>query len=82
MKKSIRKVIAVLLGLLGTLLAVYVGGYWLFIRPVRYLYVNFLGGTLTSRNLIICILKIFLASTVGGAIWCGFDILAGRFRDE
>ena len=34
MKKNIRKVTAVLLGLLGTILAIYVGGYWLFIRPV------------------------------------------------
>ena len=33
MKKNIRKVTAVLLGLLGTILAIYVGGYWLFIRP-------------------------------------------------
>ena len=39
MKKNVRKIIAVLLGLLGTILAIYIGGYWLFIRPVRYLYV-------------------------------------------
>lgn len=42
MKKNIRKVTAVLLGLLGTILAIYVGGYWLFIRPVRFLYVGFM----------------------------------------
>ena len=35
MKKNIRKVTAVLLGLLGTILAIYVGGYWLLIRTVR-----------------------------------------------
>ena len=44
MKKNIRKVTAVLLGLLGTILAIYVGGYWLFIRPVRFLYVGFMAG--------------------------------------
>lgn len=82
MKKNVRKIIAVLLGLLGTILAIYIGGYWLFIRPVRYLYVGFLAGTLTKKSLLICIIKIFLASTAGGGIWCAFDIFAGHFRDE
>lgn len=82
MKKNVRKIIAVLLGLLGTILAIYIGGYWLFIRPVRYLYVGFLAGTLTKKSLIICIIKILLSSTAGGGIWCAFDIFAGHFRDE
>ena len=82
MKKNVRKIIAVLLGLLGTILAIYIGGYWLFIRPVRYLYVGFLAGTLTKKSLIICIIKIFWSSTAGGGIWCAFDIFAGHFRDE
>lgn len=82
MKKNIRKVVSVLLGLMGTLLAIYVGGYWLFIRPARFLYAGFLAGTLTKKALLICIIKIFLASTAGGGIWCIFDIIAGHFRDE
>ena len=82
MKRNIRKVISVVLGLMGTLLAIYVGGYWLFLRPVRFLYVGFLAGTLTKKSLLICIIKIFLASTAGGGIWCIFDIIAGHFRDE
>ena len=82
MKRNIRKVISVVLGLMGTLLAIYVGGYWLFIRPVRFLYVGFLAGTLTKKSLLICIIKIFLASTAGGGIWCIFDIIAGHFRDD
>ena len=82
MKKSIRRVLAVFFGILGTVLALYVGGYWLFIRPVRFLYVGFMAGTLTKTSLLICIIKIFFASTAAGGIWCICDIIAGHFRDE
>jgi hypothetical protein len=41
-----------------------------------------MAGTLTSHELIICIVKIFLASTVAGGIWSIFDIMAGCFRDD
>lgn len=82
MKKNMRRIAAVVLGLLGTLLAIYIGGYWLFVRPLHFLYVGFVAGTLTKRTLFVCVLKIFLASTVAGGIWCIFDIIAGHFRDE
>ncbi len=82
MKKTIRKVLAMGFSLLGTFLALYVGGYWLFVRPVRFLYMHLMAGSLTSKSLIVCIIKIFLASTAGGGLWCVCDIIAGKFRDE
>lgn len=82
MKKTIRRVLAITFSILGTVLALYFGGYWLFIRPVRYLYISLMAGTLTRKSLLICIIKIFLASSAGGGIWCVCDIIAGRFRDE
>lgn len=82
MKKTIRRVLALSISILGTILALYVGGYWFFIHPVRFLYAAFLAGTLTRKALLGSIIKIFLASTVGGAIWCICDIIAGKFRDE
>lgn len=82
MKKTIRRALAIAFSVLGTVLALYLGGYWLFIRPVRFLYTGFLAGTLTSKSLLICIIKIFFASTAGGAIWVVCDIIAGHFRDE
>ncbi len=82
MKKNFRKILAVLFGLLGTVLSVYVGGYWLFIRPVRFLMDGFMAGTLTRHTLIVCIIKIVLASTAAGGIWVIFDIIAGHFRDN
>lgn len=82
MKKSAKKALAVLFSILGIVLGLYIGGYWLFIRPVYFLVTGFGAGTLTGRTLIICIIKIFIASTIGGGIWCICDIIAGHFRDE
>ena len=82
MKRGLKKVLAVGLSLFGTALAAYVGGSWLLSRPVRYLIVGFSAGTLTKGNLVICIVKIFFASTASGGIWCVFDIIAGKFREE
>lgn len=53
MKKSAKKALAVLFSVLGTVLGLYIGGYWLFVRPVYWLVTGFTGGTLTAGNLII-----------------------------
>ncbi len=81
MKKSAKKAMVVLFSILGTVLGLYIGGYWLFIRPVYWLITSFKAGTLTAGILIINVIKIFVASTIGGAIWCICDIIAGHFRD-
>lgn len=77
-----RKILAVAFSALGTFLAIYIGGYWLFLRPVRFLFVYFTSGELTRQMLVVCVVKIFLASTAGGGLWCICDIIAGHFRDE
>jgi hypothetical protein len=82
LKKNIHKLLVWILQAAGTLLAIYVGGYWLLFRPVRFLYLGFLAGTLTRESFIVCIVKIFFASTAAGGIWCIFDILASHFRDD
>ena len=82
MKKGLRKILAVTISIFGSLLAVYVGVYWLLLRPVGFLVVGLAGGGLTKSAVVVCILKILLASTAAGAIWCIFDIIAGKFRDE
>ena len=82
MKGRAKKVLAVLFSILGTVLGLYIGGYWLFARPVYWLVTGFTGGTLTAGILIINIFKIFIASTIGGSIWCVCDIIAGFFRDN
>ncbi len=82
MKKNAKRAMAVLFSILGTVLGLYIGGYLLFVRPVYWLVTSFTGGTLTARILLINAIKIFIASTVGGSIWCVCDIIAGHFRDD
>lgn len=82
MKRNAKKALAVLFSVLGTVLGLYVGGYCLFVRPVYWLVTGFTGGTLTASILIINVFKIFIASTIGGGIWCVCDIIAGIFRDD
>ena len=81
MKKNAKKALAIFFSVLGSVLGLYIGGYWLFARPVYWLVTGFTGGTLTAGILIINIFKIFIASTIGGGIWCVCDIIAGFFRD-
>ena len=79
--KSVRKILELTFSIGGSLLSVYVAGYWLFFRPVRWLITSYTAGTMTRSGIIFSVVKIFLASTVGGGIWCIFDIIAGKFRD-
>ncbi|SDB33165.1 hypothetical protein SAMN02910298_01600 [Pseudobutyrivibrio sp. YE44] len=81
MKKNAKRAMAVLFSILGTVLGLYIGGYMLFVRPVYWLITGFTSGTLSAGMILINVFKIFIASTVGGAIWCIGDIIAGYFRD-
>ena len=81
MKKSAKKAMEILFSVLGVVLGLYIGGYWLFLRPVYWLVTGYTAGTLTKRLLVVCIVKIFISSTIGGGIWCICDIIAGHFRD-
>ncbi len=75
------EIIAMLISIAGILLALFVGGYVLLFRPIRYLIVMHASNLLTTGNLIICIVKIFLSATAAGGIWIIFDIIASRVRD-
>ncbi len=77
-----KKLIVILLSLAGTVLAVYIGGYMMLISPAIELYRSFLAHTLTIKQIFIDIVSFSLAATVGGTIWCVFDILAGLFREK
>ena len=80
MTKVVQRVIATILSTVGSLLALYVGGYWMFVRPLYRIYYCFMNGGLTIHILFISLLKVFLSSTVIGSIWIIFDIAAGFFR--
>ncbi len=81
MTKKLKRAMELILSIGGTLLSLYVGGYLLFIRPLMILYDLFTTGSLTTFLLFRYVIEIFLSMTVAGAMWCLFDILAGKFRD-
>ena len=62
------KVIARLISIIGAALALFVAGYIFLIRPIYNIFVGFMQDTLTSKDLLINIVLIFLAATVGGGI--------------
>ncbi len=77
-----RHAIIILLDLLGTLLALYVGGVLMFALPLYHMVTDLKANTLTSGQLIRSVISILLASTSAGGIWCIFDILASLFREK
>lgn len=81
MKKITRWVLSWVFSIVGSLLAVYVAGYLLLAKSIYWCVTAFSSGTMNLRGLIISLIKICIAATVGGAIWCIFDIIAGKFRD-
>ena len=82
MKKAFKKVMELLLSIGGTILGLYLCGYWLLFDPLRNLYVGYMNHAITWGLLLNSFIRIFFCATVFGAIWCIFDILAGFFRED
>ena len=56
--------------LIGTLLAIYVGGWLMLLYPLKETIVAFILGTLSRRMVIVTLIKCLLSLTTAGAIWC------------
>ena len=82
MKKTVKKIVEILISLSGTVLGIYVAGYWLLYKPLKNLYIAYLAHAISWGLLLNSFIRIFFCATVFGAIWCIFDILAGFFREE
>lgn len=64
--------------LIGTLLAIYVGGWLMIVAPLKELLNAFLLGKLTKELIVISTIKCALSLTAGSAIWCGGYILRNK----
>lgn len=80
MTKKVRFALAWATKIFGTCLALFIGVYVLLIIPIMELVNSLAAGTLTKTLLLVCILKVFFASTVGGFIWCLFDIISSHIK--
>ena len=78
-KRTYRRYMRLMAGgmcsLIGTMLALYVGGWMMVFEPVKGTLAAYFAGTLTYKGIGITVLKCLLSTTAGGAIWCGGYIL-------
>lgn len=63
-----RNAIAILIFIVGILLAIYVGGWVLFIKPIMVACAAFDAGTLTASLVGMTVIKCLIATTVAGFI--------------
>ncbi|MCR4782695.1 MAG: hypothetical protein K5851_08145 [Lachnospiraceae bacterium] len=79
---GMKKLAVILFSLAGTVLSIYIGGYVMLVEPGISLYRSFMAHTLGIKELFSDIISFSLAATVGGTVWCIFDIIAGLFREK
>ncbi len=72
-----KNIIAIIIIWLGCVLALYVGGWLMFIKPIINVVLALQAGIVTGSMIALAIIKILLASIVGGIIaYIGFIIAA------
>lgn len=70
MNRNIRIVLAAAIYLMGFIASVYVGGWVMFLKPVRHTITAYTLGTLTLPQLLVAVIKCISSLTVAGLIWC------------
>lgn len=74
--------LAVIIYLTGFAVAVYVGGWVMIIKPVKYTISAYTLGTLTLSQLIVSVIKCISSLTVTGLIWCLGYIASNHIYDS
>lgn len=82
LQKRTNMICGILIQLVATVLAVYVGGWIMFIQSITGTVVAFQAGTLTMWKVIVAAVKCALSATVAGAIWCVGYIFGNYFREK
>lgn len=65
--------------MIGTLLALYVGGWLMLCKPIQGVVSAYFAGNLTIGIIALAVFKCLLSVTVAGAIWCGGYIAKCKF---
>ena len=68
--------------ILGTILAILVGFGVMVVIPVLNGIKDIMAGDFSWLRLALYVLVLYLAPTIGGTIWCAFDILATHVKNE
>lgn len=77
--KTLRLMIGTLCSVIGTLLALYVGGWPMLCKPIQGVVSAYFAGNLTIGIIALAVFKCLLSVTVAGAIWCGGYIAKCKF---
>ena len=82
-----KKIIGIILIILGAVAGLYVGGWLMFVQPIMDACKSFDSGTLTGTIVGVTVLKCIFASFVGGLIFyignaSGMYLLFGRFGSK
>lgn len=82
-KRTYRRYMRVAAGmacyLVGTILALYVGGWMMIFKPLEGTVMAYMAGTLTFKGVAVTLLKVILSTTAAGAIWSSGYILKQKF---
>lgn len=74
------KIVFSLCILIGTLIAIYVGGWLMFVKSIIGTYMAYTTKTLTFSYFVKAVIKCITAATVAGAIWCGGYIVGRKLE--
>ena len=67
--------------LLGTFLALYIGGWLMMVHPLQDIYEGWCEGVLSVRRVVVDAIKCLFAGTVGGTLWSVGYIVGNCFRE-
>lgn len=81
MKRRVKQTITLSLNIVGTLIAVWVSFYYFLYLPVTDIWSMLRVTDFSMKMFVLDVIKIVIASTVGGTIWVFFDLIAGYFRE-
>ena len=82
MNRNIRMLLAMIIYLTGFAVAIYVGGWVMIIKPVKYTISAYALGTLTLSQLVVSVMKCISSLTVTGLIWCLGYIASNHIYDS
>lgn len=77
--RYVRCAAGVACSLVGTILALYVGGWMMIFKPIEGTILAYMAGTLTIKGVAVTVLKCILSTTAAGAIWSSGYILKNKF---
>ncbi len=82
MSRNIRMILSMAIYLTGFIAAIYIGGWLMLVKPVKYTITAYTLGTLTVPQLVLAAIKCICSLTVAGLVWCIGYIASNHIYDS